>query len=173
VGVVTNSDDRVPGILSSLGFTINQTLRFNSEFPEVLSAAKQQNQIDFSCMSYDVGAGKPSRLIFDAAEAMASRFSAAKSMLEDLALPDKTTPWLKIYVGDEFENDVVGAINAGWNSVFVGPPDKTGSIDIITMKELKDHLGDSVGEVFSSRDVVSPISLRADTIEALLRWLSR
>ncbi|KAK0638594.1 hypothetical protein B0T16DRAFT_311687, partial [Cercophora newfieldiana] len=114
VGVITNSDDRVPGILSSLGFAVSP-LRFGSP-PVDVPASPEQYQIDFHCMSYDVGVSKPSEGIFKAAELMAGEVLSASTEVES-PLHDEQASWTKIYVGDEFSNDVVGSMRAGWNSV--------------------------------------------------------
>ncbi|KAK0614581.1 haloacid dehalogenase [Immersiella caudata] len=174
IGVITNSDDRVPGILSSLGFNVSP-LRFGSPPPADAPNTKEY-QIDFHCMSYDVGVGKPSKHIFASAELMAEGVLSSHLKEKPNGESKETTPWLKVCVGDEFEKDVVGSTNAGWNSVLVGPSEEAGDLkELGLMRELDDVMGSSVDEVFTqSNDVGSRlVSVRADTIGAFLRWLNR
>lgn len=118
VGVITNSDDRVPFILESLGLSVSW-LRYNN-----LRASRAQDRalrgahdVDFVIMSYDVGHEKPDNRIFGAAEGILEAilpiedgFEGMKSALDE---------WDKVYIGDEYAKDVVGAVNAGWNAVLI------------------------------------------------------
>ncbi|KAH0553038.1 hypothetical protein GP486_006766 [Trichoglossum hirsutum] len=94
IGVVTNSDDRVPSILSSLGLTVGdrragmaeQVFRDGAQFqaargghtinvtPASLPTWRHSDQLDkdihFVVLSYDVGAEKPDPQIFRAAKDM-------------------------------------------------------------------------------------------------------
>lgn len=116
VGVVTNSDDRVPGVLEGLGVRVGRG-RWPLASPPFMEDGKGEggrreegaDQIDLCCMSYDVGAAKPDRRIFEAAEEMARELSSLGTG-EDL---------LRVYVGDELEKDVKGALGAGWNAVLL------------------------------------------------------
>ncbi|KAH7163460.1 HAD-like domain-containing protein [Dactylonectria estremocensis] len=141
IGVVTNSDDRVPSILSSL---------------------EQDYDIDFHCMSYDVGVEKPDRVIFDAAQLMLTRVIAirdGKSLTE--AKSDMET-WQKVYVGDEYAKDVVGALNAGWNPVLL---DSDGySTDTV---RVEDHPIQTLEDTFKEHEV-----LRVHSIQNLATWLT-
>lgn len=103
VGVITNSDDRVPDILTSLGLNVSP-LRYGGQVQQV----RGNFDVDFSVMSYDVGHEKPHEKIFAAAEDMAMAGGVGSKA------------WEKIYVGDEYAKDVVGAIDAGWNAVLIG-----------------------------------------------------
>ncbi|KAF2487922.1 HAD-like domain-containing protein [Neohortaea acidophila] len=111
VGVITNSDDRVPDTLTALGLRVGP-LRYGGR-PSSEGAETRTDDINFTIMSYDVGHEKPAREIFVAAEQTAS--ADAGESLDD---------WRKIYVGDEYKKDVLGATNAGWNAVLVGPRDE-------------------------------------------------
>ncbi|KAK1251056.1 hypothetical protein MKX07_005611 [Trichoderma sp. CBMAI-0711] len=117
IGVVTNSDDRVPSVLSSFGLNVSPARYGSSEETSALAGA--QYDIDFHCMSYDVGFEKPDRRIFDAAELMLSRIITGRHA-ESLAEVDLGS-WQKVYVGDEYAKDVVGASGAGWNPVLLDP----------------------------------------------------
>jgi len=112
VGLITNSDDRVPDVLSSFGLKVHHLRHGDHDSTHV--ALDQDSDIDFAIMSYDVGCEKPSREIFDAATAMLRRIYASE-MAEELEISE----WRRIYVGDELEKDVLGAINAGWEAVLI------------------------------------------------------
>lgn len=116
VGVVTNSDDRVPDVLSSLGLHVS-SIRYGSDPALPKLNAKENYDIEFSVMSFDVGHEKPDPRIFKAAEEMLKT--------EKLDLPTEVdtdaSTWQKIYVGDQYSKDVVGPLNAGWNAVLIGP----------------------------------------------------
>lgn len=107
VGVITNSDDRVPDILRSLGMRVSK-LRFPSDVSSEISG---EFDIDFSVMSYDVGHEKPDRRMFEAAERM------LETVLDGSRVD--TTEWRKVYVGDEYAKDVNGAVDAGWDAVLI------------------------------------------------------
>lgn len=115
VGVITNSDDRVPDVLSSLGLRVNH-LRHGSkiEGERVKGGEDEVKDIDFAIMSYDVGFEKPHRRIFDAATDMLKVILTA----EGQHAPD-LEGWDLVYVGDEMEKDAVGSTAAGWNAVIV------------------------------------------------------
>jgi FMN phosphatase YigB (HAD superfamily) len=115
VGVITNSDDRTPEIMTSLGLRV-RSLRYGEasrhvNIPEVAD-------IDFTVMSHDVGHEKPDKRMFEAAEALAASVLARD---EGLSTGARSLPkdWQKIYVGDEYDKDVVGALSAGWNAVLI------------------------------------------------------
>ena len=107
VGVITNSDDRVPSILSSLGVRVG-SLRYGTS-PRRASAPDTPYEIDFHCMSYDVGHEKPDRRVFEAAEEMLTGILATRH-----GSSADATEWNRLYVGDEYEKDVKGALGAGW-----------------------------------------------------------
>ncbi|KAK4239511.1 hypothetical protein C8A03DRAFT_32367 [Achaetomium macrosporum] len=177
VGVITNSDDRVPSILSSLGLRVSP-LRFGSSIKPVDPSSHDEYDIDLLCLSYDVGFAKPDRRIFDAAEDMANQLLPAAAAQEEGKpvrvsnsgpATEDAASLLKLYVGDEFEKDVVGARDAGWNAVFVGTDADIGGQDI-DMLDL-DRLDTSgLEEVFPDKDT-SPVTIRADSTQAFLKWL--
>ncbi|KAK0777128.1 hypothetical protein LTR91_022988 [Friedmanniomyces endolithicus] len=125
VGVITNSDDRVPSVLTSLGLRISP-LTYGSGGVKAKTGMGEGNDVDFTVMSYDVGFEKPDRRMFGAAE----------EMLASLPVAVGTEPgsWVKVFVGDEFEKDVVGAQEAGWLGVLLreaasGVPDGLKEVD--------------------------------------------
>lgn len=113
IGVITNHDDRVPEILQNLGMHVCP-LRYGGK-PEPRISAGDTRDIDFTVMSYDVGVEKPDRKIFAAAEELLQLTldSEATETEHDLSR------WRKVYIGDEYEKDVVGALEAGWNAVLI------------------------------------------------------
>lgn len=114
VGVITNSDPRVPDVLSSLGLNISP-LRYGTSAPDQPNS-QQQYDVDFSVMSYDVGHEKPKVEIFRAAEEMLDSALMARG---DTSTTRDPKVWEKIYVGDEYDKDVVGARNAKWNAILI------------------------------------------------------
>lgn len=120
VGVITNSDNRVPDVLSSLGLRVNH-LRHGSKIEKEAMQEQPQTDIDFCIMSYDVGCEKPSSEIFDAATSMLGSILAAEGT------EFKKQDWDLLYVGDEVKKDAHGAIQAGWDAVIV---DRGGEKDL-------------------------------------------
>jgi FMN phosphatase YigB (HAD superfamily) len=114
VGIITNSDDRVPGILSSLGVIVSPR-RYGVEAREEVGTRVKKKDVDFTVLSYDVGFEKPDRRIFAAAEELLA------STLDDTN-SSSTTPassFEKLYVGDDIAKDIYGAEDAGWSSVLL------------------------------------------------------
>ncbi|KAF1932844.1 uncharacterized protein M421DRAFT_416450 [Didymella exigua CBS 183.55] len=109
VGIITNSDDRVPGILESFGLKVGP--RRVGTPDERTADVASEDDISFVVLSYDVGVEKPQREMFDA---------AIKSFEETLASrrdESDVQSWEKMYVGDSLEHDVVGASKAGWKAL--------------------------------------------------------
>src|SRR3569833_1102907 len=139
IGVITNSDDRVPEILSSFGLSVSPR-RYGS--PAERKMADGRHDIDFHCMSYEVGFEKPDRRIFDAADELAREFFAAGSGEESAGSRDGPAPWIKVYVGDEGGGGGGGARGAGGSAVLIdseeqhpqipklGGPD-AGAVDVV------------------------------------------
>lgn len=109
VGIITNSDDRVPGILESFGLKVGPRRVGGSDDREADAALA--DDISFVVLSYDIGVEKPQRAIFDA---------AYKLFQETLARtgdePDAQY-WEKLHVGDSLEHDIAGANQAGWKAL--------------------------------------------------------
>ena len=125
VGVITNSDNRVKGILESLGITVGS----NEQLPERNSPPGRisRHDIDFIMSSYDAGAQKPDRRIFDAAERLCQDMISPRiSALNDADEAPKSE-LVKVYVGDELEKDAMGALDAGWNAVLLDRGETSGS----------------------------------------------
>jgi FMN phosphatase YigB (HAD superfamily) len=116
IGIITNSDNRTADILTSMGVRVNP-LHYGDP-PNHSSTAQNAEaeapfDIDFTVLSYDVGFEKPDRRIFAAAEEMLASHVEAE---QQQVVSDE---WSKIYVGDEYEKDVVGATEAGWKAVLI------------------------------------------------------
>jgi FMN phosphatase YigB (HAD superfamily) len=111
IGVISNSDDRIPGILRSLGLKVG-TNRSGSSSSSTTKTSSGDD-IDFVALSYDVGHEKPDRRIFDAATEMLAETVASKD--KGLNIND----FDKLYVGDDLEKDYDGAKAAGWYAVLL------------------------------------------------------
>ncbi|KAJ4306052.1 hypothetical protein N0V88_000848 [Collariella sp. IMI 366227] len=165
IGVITNSDDRVPAILTSLGLRVSP-FRAGSPTTKLDKVGGKEYDIDVHCMSYDVGVAKPDRRIFDAAVDMADQLVVVEN--GGSRGDEGASSWLKLYVGDEYEKDVVGAREAGWHSVFVGKkediPDEEKAL------ELGECQAAAVEEVF--REGEPPRTIRAESTQSFIQWLS-
>lgn len=104
LGILTNSDDRVPSILASLGLRIGQW-RYGTEEGRLHAKSETHNDIDFVALSYDIGFEKPHCKLFDAAREMASTSEGDITRC--------------IHVGDDFEKDYRGAEGAGWTGLLL------------------------------------------------------
>ena len=110
VGIITNSDNRTADILTSMGVRVNY-LHYGDQ--PTTQSEQGPFDIDFTVLSYDVGFEKPSKRIFAAADEMLASVLSAD---QEEVVPDE---WRKVYVGDEYEKDVVGATQAGWKAVLI------------------------------------------------------
>lgn len=101
-GVITNSDNRVPQILRSLGIRVRCCRTSGQHSP-----SSPAEDLGFVVLSYDVEQGKPARHIFDVAvqrAGFADRFRENSS---------------RLFVGDEPEADYQGATKAGWQALLL------------------------------------------------------
>lgn len=159
IGVVTNSDDRVPSILSSFGVNVSP-LRYGAKV-DTSVLAEQDYDIDFHCMSYDVGVEKPDRLIFNAAELMLAQIIAVRDGKSPAEAKADIGTWRKVYVGDEYAKDIVGAVNAGWNPVLLDAGEH--SADVL---KLEDCPAKTLDDLFQEHGVV-----RVRSVQDLTAWL--
>lgn len=113
VGIITNSDDRVPSVLDSFGLKVGPRRVGSSHQQRAL--ADPDDDVSFVVLSYDVGFEKPDRRMFDAAMKMAQETVIAVSDDNDTSTQDFT----RLYVGDSIGQDYIGAEEAGWNAVLV------------------------------------------------------
>ncbi|KAI4626147.1 uncharacterized protein J4E87_004647 [Alternaria ethzedia] len=158
VGVITNSDDRVPRILSSLGVNMGPW-----HYPVLRAPGPKDGEydIDFTVLSYDVGAEKPDRRIFAAAEDMLDQKLKAASMVGDEDF--RAEEFEKVYVGDDIHKDVFGAQDAGWSSVLLkrDPNLQGGQGYGLKMEEKGEDIGEG-GEVISETKLVSQVGSLLD-----------
>ncbi|KAF7714861.1 Uncharacterized protein PECH_000010 [Penicillium ucsense] len=143
LGVISNSDDRVPEVLKSLGLRVGRTRadvdRSSTALPgfEEQGDAENQHQprtdngladvqsdvdLDLVITSYEAGAEKPDRLIYDVAKRQARRLVQhqdrgleSRSDVTDME-GEESDGWTCVHVGDDFKKDYVGAVDAGWKS---------------------------------------------------------
>ncbi|KAI5461797.1 haloacid dehalogenase [Mariannaea sp. PMI_226] len=160
VGVVTNSDDRVPSILSSFGIDVSP-MRYGTEVDPGALVGKNYD-IDFHCMSYDVGVEKPDSLMFDSAELMLTKIITMRDGKSPAEAKADIETWRKVYVGDEFVKDVVGSGNAGWNPVLLDTNNQSGSIP-----RLEDQHSQTIDDLFKEHAVV-----RVSSVNGLAKWLT-
>ena len=124
VGVLSNTDDRVPAVLKSLGLEVGDMRadqdRSSMELPGFehrpdankaekslveLSDDNLNVDIDMVITSYEAGEEKPHRLIFDVAKRQALRLSRPWIT--------RGTRFTAIHVGDDLEKDYRASIAAG------------------------------------------------------------
>lgn len=113
LGVLSNSDTRLPDILKLLHYKVSSVGAASKDSVE--QTMDQEFDIQFVVLSYDVGHEKPAREIFDATEQLVR----TKLMPRENANDEIT----KFYVGDEWKNDGLGAHKAGWHAVVVDRAD--------------------------------------------------
>lgn len=110
-------------------------------------------------MSYDVGVEKPDRQMFRSAELMLSRIIAAREGKQPTDA--EMAGWHKVHVGDEMGKDVVGAKEAGWDSVLLDVNgENSDAVDLGARAQ------EDLRDVFGGRDVV-----RVRSIAELAAWL--
>lgn len=154
VGVITNSDDRVPDVLCSLGLRVNHLRHGSSASAGHVGEMKDEvKNIDFAIMSYDVGFEKPHRRIFDAATDMLKSMLTAEGQ-QDTSLKN----WDLVYVGDEMEKDARGSTEAGWNAIYVDRSNYDGSKETPGVS-YKTRIGEKEVDVLS--DFTAMKNLRA------------
>lgn len=124
VGIITNSDDRVPSILSSMGLQVGP--RRAGASAQRISEASVEDDVSFVVLSYDVGYEKPDRRIFKAAEDMLSKTIASAPSSAGLGSVDD---YEKVHVGDSVEKDYFGAQRAKWHAVVVDRSENVESKD--------------------------------------------
>lgn len=104
MGVLTNSDDRVLSILSSLSLSVG-AWRYGEESERTHRLTNDEHDIDLVALSYDVGAQKPDSRIFEATKHMVQTFIGKDPHC--------------VHVGDDPKKDYRAALDAGWESVLL------------------------------------------------------
>ncbi|KAE8356598.1 haloacid dehalogenase-like hydrolase [Aspergillus coremiiformis] len=121
VGVVSNSDDRVPAVLKSLGLRVGEwradegveSMRLpgfeeRSSLRDGDSSKNDDvNDVDLVITSYEAGVEKPSPRIFEVAKRQAR------------ALVGPSGDWTCVHIGDDLEKDYQAAVGAGWDGFFL------------------------------------------------------
>jgi hypothetical protein len=164
VGLITNSDNRTADILTSLGVRVSPVHYGNNKnqtnaSPTAFQNSQAQYDIDFTVLSYDVGAEKPDRRIFTAAEEMLASLLAAENQEVE------SSEWSKVYVGDEYAKDVVGATQAGWKAILIDREADGQREDVEWLH------GDQPGSVFDVLARVKAVGFRS--LGQLAEWLPR
>ncbi|WEW60172.1 hypothetical protein PRK78_005657 [Emydomyces testavorans] len=125
VGIISNSDDRVPKILRSLGLQVGSAWADDGELlPPVrgiMSAEKtgeRENDIDFIVTSYEAGDEKPNKHIFDVAKKRAEEYLKEEGRDIEFHFPPAEYDHC-VHVGDDYRDDCRGAKDAGWQSVLL------------------------------------------------------
>jgi FMN phosphatase YigB (HAD superfamily) len=179
VGVITNSDDRIPSILSSLGLDVSP-LRYGTN-SDANKTRNKSYDVDFHCMSYDVGVEKPDKRIFNAAESMLAQIISTRSGQNLDESKSELGGWQKVYVGDDYSKDVIGSTNAGWNPILLDPKDDCESVSDLkrwrssphdeSQKKacrIEDHPTETFEGLFKGHDFATVHSLGN-----LLSWLKK
>ncbi|PYH76504.1 putative haloacid dehalogenase-like hydrolase [Aspergillus uvarum CBS 121591] len=134
VGVVSNSDDRVPAVLESLGLRVGmcradqdvsstQLPGFEIRGPRdkgLVNCHKSDETVydlDLVITSYEAGAEKPSPIIFEVARRQAMKLVGASE--EDRHGSDGRSNWTCVHVGDDYDKDYRAAIDAGWKAFYI------------------------------------------------------
>lgn len=160
VGVITNSDDRVPDVLSSFGLAVSP-VRYGTTM-KTSTIPSQDFDIDFHCMSYDVGFEKPDRRIFMAAESVLAQMISSRDNRSESQAKAEVETWQKVYVGDEYVKDVTGAANAGWKPIILDTAEEFSHI-----AQLDEFPGQPLDNLFNQHPV-----LRVRSLQSLSAWLT-
>ncbi|KAJ5703877.1 hypothetical protein N7493_011015 [Penicillium malachiteum] len=146
IGVVSNSDDRVPAVLKDLGLRVGD-LRADQDLSSMAlpgfeqrddaataryTGLQSEHDIDMVITSYEAGEEKPNRLIFDVAERQARILVRQSGVPED-------EPWTRVHVGDDYNKDYIAARDAGWQSYLL-PRGNTQEQPAQTLDSLMDLL---------------------------------
>lgn len=122
VGVISNSDDRVPGVLKSLGLAVGDTRAdqgvssmrlagFEERSSSSAPSSSGISDLDLIITSYEAGEEKPSPAIFNVAKQQAMRHAGVSS--------EDASQWTCVHVGDDYSKDCQAAVNAGWDGYYL------------------------------------------------------
>ncbi|KAL1958535.1 hypothetical protein VTO42DRAFT_4399 [Malbranchea cinnamomea] len=152
VGILSNSDDRVASILTSFGLRVGTAWADGGELLDITGKQIPSDghyDVDFIVTSYEAGHEKPHKGIFEVAEKRAREHLLTTE--SDSHYPRffrEQTSWSYVHVGDDYEQDYQGAINAGWDCYLLprddighSPEDLTGVRKINSLSELLPQLG--------------------------------
>jgi hypothetical protein len=127
IGLITNSDDRVSGVLRSFGLKISP-LRYSKDKATHVEPRTINDDVNFVILSYDVDHGKPNQVVFDAAEQLLSTVIATQR------LNHAAESFEKLHVGDDWDQDYQGAKKAGWHALHLDRGGTAGSDEPATGK---------------------------------------
>jgi hypothetical protein len=167
IGVITNSDNRTASILTSLGVRVSPLHYGEERLEQSLADSRNEFDVDFTVLSYDVGAEKPDGRIFTAAEEMLGTLLRREDSVGSSSSDASAEAWSKVYVGDEYEKDVVGATRAGWKAVLVeredagaGREEREGVEWLSGKRPAAANKPSSIFDVFARTDAVGVGSLK-------------
>ena len=131
VGVLTNSDPRVAGVLKSLGVMVGDGRHHDV-----------RNDLDFVLTSYEIGHEKPSSDAFAAVEQIA-RVTLGLSKLPDESSCELIAGGIKVHIGDDLHQDYWGAMRSGrgWDAILLDREtgvDESPNNDVKHIKKLTD-----------------------------------
>ena len=160
VGIITNSDDRVPSILNSFGLKVcPRRVGTRDQRRRDDATLKIDDDISFTVLSYDVGFEKPDQRIFD----------AAVDMLEETLADDQIAltvdDFEKLYIGDDVEKDYEGAGAAGWNRILLRRGSKEEEEDL---EEKERGQLETIEIMKKNKELVSVVS--AQSLQALKQF---
>ncbi|KAJ5288817.1 hypothetical protein N7478_001847 [Penicillium angulare] len=139
VGVISNSDDRIPAVLKALGLKVGDLRadqdvssmalpgfeqrdttselgkpgKVNDKEPSRIEKSLLDNDLNMIITSYEAGEEKPNRLIFDVAE------QQARLLVQQPTGAESGESWTRVHVGDDYAKDYIAAREAGWQSYLV------------------------------------------------------
>ncbi|KAJ5118849.1 hypothetical protein N7448_010554 [Penicillium atrosanguineum] len=127
LGVISNSDDRVPAVLNALGLRVGdmradqdlsslQLPGFEQRIAHTDLGGWSDDDVDMVITSYEAGEEKPHQMIFDITRRQARLLANNAQTGSALTGGDGTGDWVCVHVGDDYEKDYRAAIDAGWQS---------------------------------------------------------
>lgn len=159
-GIISNSDDRVPAVLKSLGLAVGGTRadadRSSTQLPGFETSLDLENienkknlgnsghipyfefDLNMIITSYEAGEEKPNRLIFDVAARQAER------LLKLDVSETENVEWTRVHVGDDLAKDCQGATSAGWRGILLDRDTAYSEIDkgVTVIQSLEGLLSD-------------------------------
>lgn len=157
LGVISNSDDRVPAVLKALGVRIGKTRADQDRESLALPGFEYRGggsrpgderrfsdpdpDLDIVITSYEAGEEKPSRVIFDVARRQAGLLASACSTGPVSTDAEAEDNWVCVHVGDDYRKDYCGARDASWDSYLLPRREEQGHPDAKTIRSLMDLIG--------------------------------
>ena len=128
IGVLTNSDDRIPLILSDLGLKVGAS-RYGAR--QRTADVDGLDDVNFVALSYDIGHEKPDVQAFEAARGLGEQMTGSFKNL--------------VHVGDDLEKDYNAAKAAGWRGIMVtrGTSSDSGKDCVRDLSRLEETMRDS------------------------------